>query len=181
MKKIFLALLLLTVLGAARAQDLKKSEFSASLGYMFEGEVYIWESDFYGSVGETLLIRLEYDYYFEAMAKRFGLGMFYTYGSPWYDGYETTAQHEVGAVLKARLSASDKLLIKPGAYFGFRSYGNDAGTGLGINGSVAFEYQLNDKIKPFVDLGILSQPAGGNDFSDITYSPVFQINFGLTF
>lgn len=68
-----------------------------------------------------------------------------------------------------------------GAYFGYRVYGDDTGTGPGINGSVAFEYQLNDKIKPFVDLGILTQPAGGNDFTDITYSPVLQINFGITF
>lgn len=180
MKKIMLTLLLLGVL-CAQAQNLKKSDFSVSLGYMFEGEVYLWESDFYGSVGETLLIRLEYDHYFDAMANRFGLGLFYTYGSPWYDGYETTGMHEIGGVIKARLSAGDKLLIKPGAYFGFRSYANNAGTGLGINGSVAFEYQLSDKIKPFIDLGILTQPAGGNEATDITYSPVFQVNFGITF
>lgn len=180
MKKAILMLFSIAVLGA-QAQDLKKSEFSVSLGYMFEGEVYLWETDFYGSVGETLLVRLEYDYYFASMAKRFGLGVYYTYGSPWYDGYEVIGQHEVGGVLKARLSASNKLVIKPGAYFGFRTYSDDAGTGLGINGSVAFEYQLNDKIKPFVDLGILTQPSGGNDITDITYAPVFQVNFGVTF
>lgn len=180
MKKLMLALLLLGAMGA-RAQDLKKSDFSVSLGYMFEGEVYLWEADFYGSVGETLLIRLEYDHYFSSLANRFGLGLFYTFSNPWYDGYEVVSSHEIGGVIKVRLSASDKLLIKPGAYFGYRAYGDNAGSGLGINGSVAFEYQLNDKIKPFVDLGILTQPAGGNDATDITYAPVFQINFGVTF
>jgi len=70
--------------------------------------------------------------------------------------------------------------LKPGAYFGYRSYGGDAGTGLGINGSLAFEYQLN-KVKPFLDLGIMSQPAGGNDATDFTYSPVFQALVGVTF
>jgi hypothetical protein len=180
MKKLMLLLLLLSVLGV-QAQDLKKSDISVSLGYMFEGEVYLWETDRYGSVGETLLIRLEYDRYFSSLGNRFGLGLFYTFSNPWYDGYEVVTAHEVGGVIKVRLSAGDKLLIKPGAYFGYRAYGDNTGSGLGINGSVAFEYQLNDKIKPFVDLGILTQPAGGNDATDITYSPVFQINFGVTF
>ena len=180
MKKLMVFLLLLGTL-ASHAQDLKKSDFSVSLGYMFEGEVYLWEIDRYGSVGETLLVRLEYDHYFSALSNRFGLGLFYTYSNPWYDGYEVVSAHEVGGVIKVRLSAGDKLLIKPGAYFGYRIYGDDTGTGLGINGSLAFEYQLSDKIKPFVDLGILTQPAGGNDATDITYAPVMQINFGVTF
>jgi hypothetical protein len=180
MKKIILVVFCLGVL-EGQAQELKRSEFSISLGYMFEGEIYIWEDDFYGSVGETLLLRLEYDHYFSSMSKRLGVGLFYTYGTPWYDGYEAVAQHEIGAVLKARLSAGDKLLIKPGAYFGYRSYGDNAGTGLGINGSVAFEYRVSNKIKPFIDLGIMSQPTGGNELTDITYGPVFQLNFGVTF
>jgi hypothetical protein len=180
MKKFLFVLFFLAAVKAG-AQELKSNEFSVSLGYMFEGEVYIWESDFYGSVGETMLVRLEYDHYFASMGNRFGLGVYYTYGSPWYDGYETIGQHEIGAVLRARLSAGDKLLIKPGAYFGYRAYSDEAGQGLGINGSVAFQYRLNEKIQPFLDMGILSQPAGGNDFSDITYSPVFQINVGIAF
>ena len=180
MKKLMLSVLMLGAI-ESYAQELKQSDFSASIGYMFEGEVYLWESDFYGSVGETLLIRLEYDHYFKAMGNRFGIGLFYTYGNPWYDGFENVGQHEIGGVLKARLSAGPRLLIKPGAYFGYRAYGGEAGTGLGINGAVAFEYQLNDKIKPFVDLGILTQPAGGNNATDMTYAPVFQVNVGLTF
>ena len=180
MKKIILVLFTLAVLGA-QAQNLKTNEVSVSLGYMFEGEMYVWETDRYASVGETLLVRVEYDHYFGALANRLGLGLFYTYGTPWYGGFEAVAQHEIGGVLKVRFNAGEKLLIKPGAYFGYRTYGDDAGQGFGINGSVAFEYQLNDKIKPFIDMGIMSQPAGGNDASDITYAPVFQINFGVTF
>src|SRR5688572_18270905 len=109
MKKIILVLCSLAVL-EVRAQDLKSNEVSVSLGYMFEGELYLWEIDRYGSVGETLFIRLEYDHYFGALANRLGLGLYYTYGRPWYDGYEVIAQHEIGAVLKARLSVGDKLL-----------------------------------------------------------------------
>jgi hypothetical protein len=56
MKKVILVFFTLAVL-KAQAQDLKKSEFSVSLGYMFEGELYLWEFDRYGSVGDALLIR----------------------------------------------------------------------------------------------------------------------------
>ena len=179
MKHMFMVLLLLAASGAA-AQELKNDQFSVSLGYMFEGEIYVWEADFYGSVGETLLVRAEYDHYFSSMGSRFGLGAFYTFGVPWYTIYEETSQHEIGAVVKLRLRAGDNMLIKPGLYLGYRAYGNDAGEGLGINGSVQLEYQL-EKVKPFLDLGIMSQPAGGNDFSDLTYSPTFQLLLGVTF
>jgi len=180
MKRIILLVLFLPLL-EARAQDLKANEFSISLGYMFEGEVYVWEPNFYGSVGETFLLKAEFDHYFATLNGRFGVGAYYSFSMPWYDGYEEVSVHEIGAVLKARLNAGDNIQIKPGAYFGYRAYGDDAGQGLGINGSVAVQYSVSEKLKPFIELGILSQPTGGNDATDITYSPVFQISAGVTF
>jgi hypothetical protein len=180
MKKIMLLVFTLCVF-EIHAQDLKKNEFSISLGYMFEGEIYMWEQNFYGSVGETILFKAEYDHYFSVLAGRFGLGPYYCFGIPYYNGYEEIMQHEIGAVLKFRFNAGDKFQIKPGAYFGFRAYGDNAGTGFGINGSVSLQYQVSEKIKPFIDLGIMSQPAGGNDATDITYSPTFQASVGVTF
>jgi len=180
MKKLTLLVFTLGVLGA-QAQDLKKNEFSISLGYMFEGEIYLWESNTYGSVGETMLFKGEFDHYFSVLASRFGIGGYYCLGIPYYDGFEEIIQHEIGAVLKFRFNVGDKFQIKPGAYFGFRVYGDNAGTGFGINGSVSLQYQVSEKIKPFIDLGILSQPAGGNDATDMTYSPTFQASIGMTF
>lgn len=169
-----------------QAQDLKKNEFSVSLGYMFEGEAYAAYFDQYYSVGETILIRFEFDHYFSAMGDRFGLGFYYNLGFPYYSYiYEEVTMHEFGLVLKTRFNASDKVQIKPGIYTGYRSYsggiGEEPGTGFGLNATLALQYQLNEKIKPFIDLGIMSQPAGGNDATDITYSPTFQVNFGITF
>ena len=180
MKNVIMLALALTVL-EARGQDLKSNEFSVSLGYMFEGEVYMWEPNFYGSVGETFLIKAEFDHYFGGLAGKFGIGAYYSFANPYYDGFEEVMQHEIGAVIKLRLPIGDNFQIKPGAYFGYRLYGDNAGQGLGINGSVALQYQLNEKIKPFLELGILSQPTGGNDDTDITYSPVFQVSAGITF
>lgn len=186
--KSILIVSIVMVSGSVWAQELKQNEVSVSLGYMVEGEAYAAEFDEYYSVGETILIRGEFNHYLTTMNNRFGLGAFYTLGFPYYSYlYEEVTMHEIGMVLKARLNAGDQLQIKPGVYVGFRAYtgdesfaGTSPGTGLGVNASVAFQYQL-DKIKPFIDLGILTQPAGGNDLTDFTYGPVLQVSFGITF
>ncbi|MFZ2905787.1 MAG: hypothetical protein WAZ98_06265 [Cyclobacteriaceae bacterium] len=176
-----------TVSSQFSSQELKGNEFSISVGYMFEGEGYAAYFDQYFSVGETILIRSEFDHYFSAMGNRFGFGAYYMLGFPYYSYvYEVVTMHEFGLVLKGRLNAGEKLLIKPGIYTGYRSYSGGEyttvgpGTGFGLNASLAFQFQTNG-IKPFIDLGIMTQPAGGNDETDITYSPTFQINFGITF
>lgn len=178
-----------TVSSQVPSFDLKQNEFSVSVGYMFEGEAYADDLDEYYSVGETVLIRIEAGHYFSAMADRFGIGGYYTLSFPYYSYiYEEVTVHEFGLVLKARFNAGDKLLIKPGIYTGYRSYSGDSnytdvgpGTGFGLNASLAFQIQTNGNIKPFIDLGIMTQPAGGNDLTDITYSPTFQVNFGIAF
>lgn len=187
MKK-FMLFYLLVLAVSVKAQDLKPNEFSVSLGYMFEGELYAAEIDQYFSVGETVLIRGEFDHYFSSMGDRFGLGAYYTLGFPFYSYfYEEVTMHEFGIVLKARFNASEQIQIKPGIYTGYRAYsggldpGEPPGTGFGLNATVAFQYQLNEKIKPFIDLGIMTQPTGGNDATDITYGPTFQVNVGITF
>lgn len=170
------------------SQELKGNEFSVSVGYMFEGEGYATYFDQYFSVGETVLIRSEFDHYFSSMGSRFGLGAYYTLGFPYYSYvYEEVTMHEFGLVLKARFNAGKKLLIKPGIYTGYRAYSGGEytvvgpGTGFGLNASLAFQFQTNGNINPFIDFGIMTQPAGGNDETDITYSPTFQVNFGITF
>lgn len=184
MRKYILFLIVFSAL-SIKAQDLKQNEFSVSLGYMFEGELYAAEDDQYYSVGETVLIRGEFYHY---LGDHFGIGGYYTLGFPFYSYlYEEVTMHEFGLVLKGRFAASDQIQIKPGIYTGYRAYsggldpGEPPGTGFGLNATVAFQYQLNEKIKPFIDLGIMTQPAGGNDATDITYGPTFQVNVGVTF
>ena len=186
MKKLCFSLLVCTLaVVTGNGQDFKKNEFSVSLGYMFEGELYAAEIDQYFSVGETVLIRGEFNHF---LIDRFGIGAYYTLGFPFYSYfYEEVTMHEVGVVFKGRLNANDKFQIKPGLYAGYRAYSGEEflgvgpGTGFGLNVTAAFQYQLNEKIKPFIDLGIMTQPAGGNDESDITYGPTFQMSFGITF
>jgi hypothetical protein len=185
MKKAMLIFCFSLFAVALHAQDLKKNELSVSVGYMFEGEIWADDLGAYFSVGETVLIRGEYNYF---VATPFGIGFYYTLGFPYYSYfYEEVTMHEVGLVFKGRIPAGNMVVIKPGLYAGYRAYtggldaGYDPGTGFGLNGTVAFQFMPSAKIKPFIDMGIMSQPAGGNDLTDITYSPTFQVNVGITF
>jgi len=183
MKKILPLIILLPcwVFG----QDLKKNEFSISLGYMFEGEMYADEVDAYFSVGETILIRAEDNFF---LSDHIGIGVYYTLGFPFYSAYyEEVTMQELGAVIKGRIPAGEKFVIKPGVYVGYRLYSGDnylgigPGNGMALNATVAAQYAISAKIKPFVDLGIVTQPLGGNEETNITYGPTFQMNFGITF
>lgn len=181
MKKILILLFLAAVTSASSAQDLKKDEFSLSIGYLFAGELYVWEPNRYYSFGESYLLKLDYAHYFEAMAKRFGVGLYVSTGSPYYGAYGNESMVEVGILLRGRFSVGEKVMIKPGAYVGYRSYGSDAGQGLGVNADITVQYQL-EKVKPFFQFGFLAQPDGGTPgVITRTFSPTLQTSIGIAF
>jgi hypothetical protein len=178
MKKLMIVLLMMT--SVVTAQELKKDEFGISIGYLFAGEMYAATPNRYYSFGESYLLKLEWAHYFEAMSKRFGVGLFVHTASPYYGPSETISMSEIGLVLKGRFNASEKIQIKPGAYIGYRSYGSGAGDGLGVDASVQVQYLMN-KVKPFFEVGFLTQPTGGNTSTEITFGPVFQTSLGIAF
>jgi hypothetical protein len=54
---------------------------------------------------------------------------------------------------------------------------------VSVKGAINASYvgYQGGKVKPFIDLGILTQPAGGNVETDFTFGPIFQVSFGVTF
>lgn len=135
--------------------------------------------DQYFSVGETILLKLDYTAY---IADFFGLGGYVTYGSPYYSFvYGEVSMAEFGVVLKPRFRAGDQLVVKFPVNLGYRSYGGLAGQGFGVNLSGVLEYQASPSIKPYLDIGIMTQPAGGNDATDITFGPTFALAAGVAF
>lgn len=174
--KRFLLVCLLVIPNVVVAQDLPKSEFGFSFGYLFEGEGYLAYPNAYGSVGDTYHLRADYVGYF---GDNFGMGGFVSYSNPYYFGGNVSAL-EFGFVVKPRFSASEKVIVKIPIFVGYRTYGNSAGQGLGIDLSAQIQFQT-EKVKPFVELGFLSQPVGGSDYSDATYSPCFLLAVGLNF
>ena len=54
--------------------------------------------------------------------------------------------------------------------------------GLAVNLSVEFQYHLaNSPAIPFLDIGFLSQPTGGNSDADVTWAPIFYLNVGAAY
>jgi hypothetical protein len=180
MKKLLIPMLLLMT-SVISAQELRKDEFAISVGYLFAGELYVYAPvNRYFSFGESYIVKLEYAHYFEAMSKRFGAGLYVSTANPYYGAFENVSMAELGILLKGRFNVSEKVQIKPWAYVGYRSYGSKAGQGLGVNANVAFQYQMQ-KIKPFVEIGFLTQPDGGTDAATATFGPTFQTSIGLAF
>lgn len=174
MKRVILISLVLAP-WAVHSQNLPRTELNVSAGYLFEGEVYVWQPLVYGSVGETFLLKVDYTGYFSDFV---GLGGYFALTKPYYYAFENVSLAEVGVVGKARFKAGDKFLFKLPLYLGYRMYGGQAGKGPGVNLSGVLEC-LGEKFWPFIEFGFLTQPAGGNDFSDMTFSPVLQASLGV--
>ncbi len=176
MKRIFLAWLVVLPL-VMNGQDLPKSELTVSAGYLFEGEAYAWTPNRYGSYGETYWIKADYVGY---LSNLIGLGGYVATGQPYYGANEAVSMTELGVVCKVRFKASEKFVVKFPLYIGYRSYGGGAGRGLAVNFSGVLQYQ-GEKLRPFLDVGFITQPTGGNDYSEVTFAPVMQASIGLAF
>lgn len=165
---------------AAAANEAKSLDVSVSAIYVVEGDnLYVHEADEYYYVGDGFLVKGEAIRYLPAFSQRFGVGAFMHAGYIWYDGFEEIAMFELGPAFSWRLQV-EPFVVVPTLYFGYRRYSDDAGDGLGINLSLQARYPMGS-YTPFFDVGFLTQPAGGNDASDATFSPVFTVGAGLTF
>lgn len=181
MRKAFCVLSLICMTTMVSGQNLKNTEVSLSAGYMFEDAVlYFHEINQERYVGDTFLLKGDVSYFPDSFSKRFGFGIYYVFAEPFYAFYDVVTQNEFGLSLKAKLPASRTVIFVPTVYVGYRSYDGNAGEGLGLNFSTIIQFPLK-KISPFLDIGFMTQPAGGNDESDITYSPVFMVGGGISF
>ena len=170
----------LLVPAAASANEESDLDVSVSATYVLEGDnLYVAEADEFFYVGDGVLLKGEAIRYLPAFSRRFGVGVFLQAGYLWYDGYEEIAMVEAGPAFSWRLQV-EPFVVVPTLYFGYRHYGDDAGDGLGINVSLQARYPRG-RYTPFLDVGFLTQPTGGNDDTDITFSPVFTLGAGLSF
>jgi len=178
MKKLVSTFMILfSVISVVKAEN--NIQLSIAGNYMFEVDnLYFAEIDRYYYVGDAFIFKAEADYYLEGFNNKFGVGIYASIGAPWYDGFEETSMTEFGPTLKWKFDINEFKII-PSLYIGYRSYEGEAGDGLGLNLSLKAQYPQEGFI-PFVDFGFLSQPAGGNDATDITFAPVFIIGGGIS-
>jgi hypothetical protein len=162
------------------AQSKSNNEISIAGTFMVESDnLFLEEANRHFYVGDAFLGKAEFDYFFDTFSKNFGIGFYVNIGSPWYDGNGETFMVEFGPSVKWRIDLN-KVVVVPAIYIGYRSYEDPAGEGLGLNLSIKAQFP-QDTFIPFIDVGFLSQPVGGNDDTDATFSPVLIFGAGVGF
>jgi hypothetical protein len=165
-----------SVFGQHKSIEDKTFDVGVSVGSWFSGDVSVTG----GTVEKdgSMLIRVFGDAY---LIPQLGVGAYFNYSPISQDDIDVNVL-EFGAALKPRFFLSPEVAIKPGLSIGYRLGSSDIEVvdhdGLGLNVSVELQYFL-EPVLLFGEIGFLSQPAGGNDFIDVTYSPIFYLSGGI--
>ncbi len=164
----------------------KKHEIGLSVGILAGGEAYVEEQDQYFDFTSGLMIHSFYDHF---VAEYLSIGGYLNFSFPEIEfAEEGSTFTEVGLAIKPRFFIQDVLTIKPGLNIGYRTVNSNnidfiGGKiqGLGINLTTELQLNIHETFKPFLDIGFITQPAGGNDEFTITFSPVLTVRAGIAF
>ncbi len=143
-------------------------------------------ADFNAKVSQngTFLARIFADFY---LMPKLSMGIFVNFAPTSYgESSETATMLEFGGSLKARfVVARGAVAIKAGVNLGYRLYMSDfkyadAVKGFGIGPSIEVQFDVGSAVAPHVEIGFLSQPAGGNDYTTVTFPPIIYFGGGLS-
>jgi hypothetical protein len=99
---------------------------------------------------------------------------------------ETATVLEFGGSLKGRfLVAHGAVAVKMGANVGYRYISSklkysDGVSGFSIGPSIEVQFATGTSLAPHIEIGFLSQPAGGNEYTNITFPPIFYVGGGCS-
>lgn len=163
----------------------RSRDFGISAGYLFEGSAYFAEADEYSAHSAGPMLRIFYDSY---LMERFAVGLYSQAAFTDLPRYTTDSgalMVEAGFSFKPRFFVGENMALKPGLNVGYRYYLADdeyvESDGLGLNFGVELQYDRSMAVLPFLEVGFLSQPWGGNDDTDITYDPIVYLQAGVAF
>ena len=164
----------------------KQYDFGISAGLWLSGDVSLGDLDVEIEKSTSLLLRAIGDMY---VTPKFAVGAYVNISRgdvSYASAEETFTMYELGISFKPRFQISPKHFIKPGLNIGYRKLdipdiGNAESDGLGVNLSVELQFLLESEYIFYIDGGFLSQPAGGNDETDVTWSPILYILGGVAF
>lgn len=183
---LFLVLLSLPSGLAAQNSLMERTrDFGISAGYIFEGSAYFAEDEEYSAHTAGPMIRVFYDSY---IMEKFAVGLYSQAALTDFPRYTTDSGAilvEAGFSFKPRFFVGENMAVKPGMNIGYRYYLADdewiESDGLGLNLGVEFQYDTGASYLPFMEVGFLSQPWGGNEETDITYDPIVYLQAGIAF
>ncbi|MEM9076971.1 MAG: hypothetical protein AAGC43_08025 [Bacteroidota bacterium] len=168
------------------AQTSVKNEYGFSVGILTGGDVYIAELDQNFDLESGVSIYAFYDFF---ITNGFAIGVNGNVAFPFLALLdENVSFYELALSLKPRFELSDKVSYKPGFNLGYRiitseELSEDGGTiqGLGLNLTNELQFHVSENFTPFLDVGFITQPAGGNDDFNVTFSPLVVLRVGLVF
>ncbi|MEL6916973.1 MAG: hypothetical protein AAFO99_04505 [Bacteroidota bacterium] len=168
------------------SQTTLTQEYGVSVGLLTEGSFYISELDENFGLESGFTLHGFYDHY---ITEKFSIGGNISVSFPSLEILdENVTFYEFALALKPRFDVSDKVTYKPGFNIGYRiinapDIDEEGGTiqGLGLNLTNELQFHIDQGFTPFFDLGFISQPAGGNDDFNVTFSPLIMIRVGVVF
>lgn len=188
MKKLGIVAILLTLWGGTCgtntifSQTTAPNEFGFSAGLLAAGEVYIANFDQFFDLESGISLFGVYDFF---TRDKFAVGTNANVAFPSREFLgETLNFYEPAMVLKAKFSPTATASYKPGFNLGYRlitSDDLDTIQGLGLNLTNELQFQVSENFTPFIDLGFITQPDGGNDVFNATFSPLVVLHAGIAF
>ena len=162
----------------------KTYDIGLSGGMWLSGDVNLGDFGIDLTKESSFMFRAFADSY---LIPKLAVGIYFNY-SPvtvsYGDVSENATMTEFGGAFKPRFFLKNNIAIKPGLNIGYRSISTSASAwdskGLGINLSVEIQFMMDNFIF-YLEPGFLSQPAGGNDLTDITFAPIAYILVGIAF
>ncbi|MCA9597771.1 MAG: hypothetical protein KC776_30875 [Myxococcales bacterium] len=157
-------------------------------GVLVPGSVYVKELDrnLDTSMGPLALASID-----GIVAPKLSLGAFLLHARPSLDvgGDDlSTAITTLGATIKARFGDPQAIQFRPGIAFGYQLIDLTEGDddfdvikGFDIGGLFEVSIPTGSSLRVPIELGFISQPVGGNDQTDVTFSPIFYLAAGVEF
>ncbi len=175
----------------------KPFDIGLSAGLVMPGNVWISAADAHVVNSASLFFKGHFDAY---IVEKLAMGLYGSItlfkldhvdedNSPIPSAYNSVTAYEIGCAIKPCFRLSEKVSLKPALEIGYRRMtldfftgvsGANSTNGMALGGGFAFKYQAAG-VAPFASLGITSQPVGGNNYTDVSYPPMFTLAAGVEF
>jgi hypothetical protein len=163
----------------------RTGDFGITASLWLGGKIRIEDYGVKTDKNPGFLLKVFYDAY---IVEKFSIGAYASFAPVSVEFYSTSAtSYEFGGSLKGRFPLSDgSMVFKPGINFGYRAissdyYRIDESDAFALNGSFELQFDTKGKFVPFIEVGFMTQPVGGNDYTSITFPPIFYLGGGVAF
>lgn len=187
--RFFTALIFVSAVGTstlnAQGFTARSGDFGISANLWLSGNIalHAWGTDV--TKNTAPLVHIFYDAY---LMDKLSMGLFINY-SPASIGTASigVTMIDIGFSIKPRfLVANGEVAIKPGINIGYRTGASESGNmdamdAMALNGSVEIQFSPDAQLMPFIEIGFITQPVGGNDITGVSWAPIFYVGGGVVF